>query len=43
MLISRTRLALLAACISIPALLVPAFVQAKPAKIGGKLSVRGTP
>ena len=39
--ISRTRIALLAACSLTLALLVPAFVQAKPAKISGKLSVRG--
>ena len=39
--ISRTRSALLAACTLILALLVPAFVQAKPAKISGKLSARG--
>jgi hypothetical protein len=41
MMISRTRIALLAACILTLALLVPAFVQAKPAKVSGKLSVRG--
>ena len=39
--ISRTRIALLAPCILILALLVPAFVQAKPAKVSGKLSARG--
>ena len=39
--ISRTRIALLAACTLILALLVPAFVQAKPAKVSGKLSARG--
>ncbi len=39
--ISRTRIALLAACILILALLVPAFAQAKPAKVSGKLSARG--
>ena len=39
--ISRTRVALLAPCILILALLVPALVQAKPAKLSGKLSARG--
>ena len=39
--ISRTRIALLAPCILILALLVPALVQAKPAKLSGKLSARG--
>jgi hypothetical protein len=39
--ISRTRTALLAACILTLALLAPAFVQAKPAKVSGKLSMRG--
>ena len=38
---SRTRTALLAACILTLALIVPAFVQAKPAKVSGKLSARG--
>ena len=39
--ISRTRIPLLAACTLILSLLGPAFVQAKPAKISGKLSARG--
>lgn len=38
---SRTRTALLAACTLTLALLIPAFVQARPAKVSGKLSVRG--
>ena len=38
---SRTRTALLAASILTLALIVPAFVQAKPAKVSGKLSARG--
>lgn len=39
--ISRTRIALIAACVLTLALIVPAFVQAKPAKVSGKLSARG--
>ncbi len=39
--ISRARVAVLAAGIWILALLVPAFVQAGPAQISGKLSARG--
>jgi hypothetical protein len=39
--ISRTRIALLAAASLTLALLVPALVHAKPAKVSGKLSARG--
>ena len=39
--ISRTRIALIAACVLTLALIVPAFVQAKPAKVSGELSARG--
>ena len=39
--ISRTRIALIAACILTLALIVPAFAHAKPAKVSGKLSARG--
>jgi hypothetical protein len=38
---SRTRTALLAASTLTLVLIVPAFVQAKPAKVSGKLSARG--
>jgi hypothetical protein len=40
MMMSRTRVAILAAAALISALLVPVFAQAKPAKITGKLSAR---